>query len=811
MIESGLIKESLAEYPAQNTILSPNLFTAQPEAGLIHEEDFTPAYWIGWTSWEHLPASAHISRYELVDEMLTFTDVTRKENVDITYMSPVSSNLTPAFNNNNYNKFSENFDYWSYWEAPSGFIAQQTRYMRLFNKMDVNIHLFNAIALQFETYIFTKSSSSWSYGVLEASVSVEDILSGSFTASATLHLYSGINPGLSAFTVSDADVTGHVVQHETDTHIIRMCLQSFGVAGFFRTITTSGALSSYMHPRPVFRVHDDDGRAFLIGMVRDGAGVVQSSWRNGAAVVVSSSGAITSQGGLLDAPADTPSDIIAGGFVGSVTTDQIALVAGTHMIAEVEGNNFALCGTGRADYTRIVRMYTMDDIKRFCGFQVRAGTASADNTYATDEEKLYPLVVGNEFMGELISGTDERLQPWQIAGTALDPETDDYTEGDKPPYIPADPDDREKIGASIGFNTNLPSGSASGLFTLYALRQAHVSQLGAKLWSALNAPDQNFWQNLRFALGTFAETGSVDISAILDYISSIRVYPFPLVNLPGYTGTTSGAIRLGMGKIPLDLSSGGAGNVGVMGQYTGLIDAGSAYIPQHFEDFRDLESVTISVYLPYIGNVTLNPAEVTGCTISAQYAVDLTSGACVAYLLLSGKWGYYPIGIYNGTIGADIPLSASQGNRLFLRSLSQMIGVSSVLGSGLSGAGQAEDGAGFLKDVSSATLAAAAYAGRTTLERAGGAALTPPTMGSAANFSGFGAPQSAYLQIRRSQYAYTARSFPADTYGNRIAQKARIGTLSGFTQCINPDVSKIPAPEALQRSIKAKLESGVYI
>lgn len=777
---------------------------------------------MGWVSWDDLPYTAHLSQYAIDDDTITFSDVTRRENVDITYMTPVSTQLTPGYWYNNYEKYDEEEGYWREWDANTNFIPSGSRrYCRLYNKLDVNINLINTFSLQFAASIYIRDRSTWSECTLTASVGVKDLISGTFSADATVDLRSGDNPGLSSVTITQDDITGHVVERSTSTHIIRMCLQHVGVGGFFRSITTAGAVGSYFCPRPVFRIHDLDDHAYLVGMTSDGTAYPQISWRNGAAVVVNTAGSITTQYQnpyyMWDAPADTPRAVISGGFVGSLTLDQIAAVKPDHEIMEINGANFAIIGTGGRDYVRIVRMLDMSDVMSVLGFQCRAGLGDGstedDNTYVTDGTKYYPLVVDGRFMGTLVSGAErDRLQPWQIAGEAVDPTTNTYTESDKPIYIPPDPDDRDKIGDSIGFNRTFPSGSATGLFTLYALRQAHLSQLGSKLWATLNNPTENFWQNLQFAIGAYAETGSADISSILDFISSIRIYPFALINLPGYANAGTGAIRLGTGKIALDLGSGGVGNVGIMGQYTGIIDAGSAYIPTHFEDFRDLEGVTISAYLPYIGNIPLNPAEVTGCTISAQYAVDLTSGSCVAYLLLSGRWGYYPIGVYSGTIGADIPLTASQGNRLFLRNLSQMIGLSSVFGSGVMGSAQgAEDDSQFLRGIGSSATAAAAYGASTTLTRAAGASLTPPTLGSSANFAGFGAPQTAYIQIRRAQYAYTGRSFPASTYGHRTAQRATIGALSGFTKCINPDVSKIPAPAAIQRSIKAKLEAGVYI
>lgn len=810
-----LMYEDYRTLDGGDTILTKYIYYASDPEWLqtIETPDFTPAYWLGWVSWDDLPTSAHVSRAELTDDALIFTDVTRRENIDFLYDTPFTTSSSPAtaYQCNGYSRYREDLDpsRWMRASLSTNATPLVDRTISLYNKLDVNRYLCNNVKLQF--HVAGKDTSTGTFfGYYMAELSIVDLMDGAFSVSATLSVLGGIAPPEAArtITITQDDLTGEIITKTIDTTTIKIVCEWYGIAGWFRPISTY-----YQWPLPTFHIHDEDGNAYMIGLHYAGVGEQNGSWRTGAAVVVSSSGAIDTTW----SPVDQLSGIVFGGYVGSVSRDLLAeinTIADGRDMVDIPGANFSLACNERSNAIRLIRKFTLAEIQKTMGFQIRVGAASTSNTYDNGEDKYYPLVIGNQFMGELINGESDRdrLQPWQLVGNQVDGDTNEYKESDKPIYIPPDPDDADKIGDSIGFNRTFPSGSATGLFTLYALRQSHVSQLGAKLWATMGAQDQNFWQNVQFAIGTFAETGSADISSILEYITSIRIYPFALINLQGYTTTGSGAIRLGTGKIPLDLSSGGAGNVGIMGQYTGIIDAGSAYIPEHFEDFRDLEDVTISVYLPYIGNIQLNPAEVTGCTIAAEYAVDLTSGSCVAYLLLSGRWGYYPIGVYNGTIGADIPLSASQGNRLFLRELSMALGISSIFGNGVFGSAKnSGDDAQFMRGVGGATAAAAAYGINAALAQAAGAALTPPTLGSAANFAGFGAPQTAYLQIRRAQYAYTARSFPAATYGNRTAQRATIGALSGFTRCINPDVSKIPAPAAIQRSIKAKLEAGVYI
>lgn len=757
----------------------------------IDEPDFSDSYWIGWIAYDDLPGAFKLSRYTLdaENDRMSFTDVTRAENVDVCLVSGTATRLDPSLNQSVTMLYKN--DVWS------GFSRMAYSYLtnnaRLLNSVDINTILYG------DTYIVLSVDID---GTTEAfavvTLSLTDVYNKSFSKTITstdINTTSGsaVPSGIS-FDITQANIDGTLQTAESGGHTITYHASCFGLSGFFRPITTAGDGGGYYNPVPIVRVHDDTDRAYLLG----GSRYYQTatSWSTGGFRITISSGEISPTASDFY---DTDAGTLIGGYVGSVSLSSVRGLNGGYGFVVPENGNFAIQGTGRG-FAILRRMYTWYEIYTTLSYLMRYGT---NNTYTTDADKYYPHIsANNQFLGELVNGETSRdeLRPWQIAGTALDAESDEYKPSDKPPYIPGEGDDKEKIGDSIGFNINIPGGNAAGLYTMYALRQAHINNLGAALWSAINSPDGNFWQNLQMALGAYTETGSADISSVLEYIDAIRLYPFALVNLPGFVGAGTGAIKIGSGKTSIDLSSGGVGNVGIMGRYTGIIDAGSVTIPAHYGDFRDYDGVSVSVYLPYIGNITLDAAEVSGQTLQASYAVDLTSGSCVAYLLLSGSWGYYPIGIYNGTIGADIPLTAAQGNRLFTRQLSGIVGKISGLAAGRAvpeSVGAAMSAMSRLQSAANALTASA---------------LTPPALGGGnANFAGFGAPQTAYVQIRRHLYAYTARNFPAAEMGRRTYGVKVLGTLSGFTVCDAVDVSGIPAPADIQTDIKNMLESGVYL
>lgn len=784
-------------YPTVNTSTNQNIETTAALTQIpVDIPDFTGAYYLGYIKYDTMPDCWRVGKYTKTAESIIFEDVTRAENFDIGYFCTFGAQNDQIYDmvlKYTYDSTNERWRLFEYSESP---IAD---YGPLPNKQNVNCIAAGTITMQFvvvplENDVPVASALGTLY------IHTNDIVNGFTDMALTIQTREGTFPAVTV-TVSSDEMDGNMHTKNFNGHDVKIACIGFTTA-FFRGITTSSQPSHFIFSKPFIKMHDTNGTPFVVaGSCFGGAYCIDPSTKN----IVPTYGTRDSNFG---------SSCTFGGFAGTLPVSAIDDILVWDAM-QPDDANFILHYQFAAQsiYQKVVRrLFSWADIRKICAIQIR--WAQINNTYDNGADKYYPLVSDtNEFLLDFANGVADfdKLREWQKIGEVVDGTTADYTEDDKPPYTPPGPEDDEKIGDSIGFNLNVPGGTATGLYTMYALRQAHVSNLGAALWTSFDTPNSNFWQNVRMAAGLYEEAGSFDLSTILDYIASIRIYPFALINLPGYAGAGTGAIRMGTGKIPLDLSAGGAGNVGIMGSYTGIIDAGSVSIPAHYGDFRDLEGVTMSVYLPYIGNVTLNPAEVTGQTLQATYAVDLTSGACVAYLLLSGSWGYYPIGVYSGTIGADIPLTASQGNRMFLRDLKNVLGLGSILGGSLSGV-DASDGDALAGAIGSGLASGAAYMAKNVYRQGMGAALTPPTLGGGgANFAGFGAPQTAYVQIRRHLYAYNAQTFPASHMGRRSYGVHTLGTLSGFTVCDAVDVSGIPAPADIQTDIKKALESGVYL
>lgn len=102
-------------------------------------------------------------------------------------------------------------------------------------------------------------------------------------------------------------------------------------------------------------------------------------------------------------------------------------------------------------------------------------------------------------------------------------------------------------------------------------------------------------------------------------------------------------------------------------------------IPWETEDFRRVEPFTgANLYMPGVGSVSLNLASISNCTgISLHATVDYVNNS-VHYGVFGLGSGGELIGMYTGSLGADIPVASVQGK--------DMGGVLSSIGGIVSGA-----------------------------------------------------------------------------------------------------------------------------
>ena len=87
-------------------------------------------------------------------------------------------------------------------------------------------------------------------------------------------------------------------------------------------------------------------------------------------------------------------------------------------------------------------------------------------------------------------------------------------------------------------------------------------------------------------------------------------------------------------------------------------DCGTIRINEYNENSLDYSGVEIELYLPFIGNVTLNPNEVYGKQLNLVYRTNPLNGDCVAILYSAGV----QIAYSQGNVSFDVPINFKYGN-----------------------------------------------------------------------------------------------------------------------------------------------------
>ena len=245
----------------------------------------------------------------------------------------------------------------------------------------------------------------------------------------------------------------------------------------------------------------------------------------------------------------------------------------------------------------------------------------------------------------------------------------------------------------------------------------------------------------------------------------------------------------------------------------------------------------IELYLPLIGMFSLDTQAVMGRTITAEAVLDPISGTLAAYAYVSRDGQNLPIAYGSTTIGVDLPISSQQYSvsRAALKQANAQLGASilsstlsfiaaataggkgsgtgakTATGStnGLAAAGIREAGADYMK----ASQAGNVFGdfmqwGRTIRQLSYGnnTAIAGSFGGSTAQWS---YPFTPYVKIIRPRYEKPSNY--AHSQGVPCVQTKKVGSCTGFIQCIGVDVSGITRATDLERqAIQAALANGVF-
>ena len=301
----------------------------------------------------------------------------------------------------------------------------------------------------------------------------------------------------------------------------------------------------------------------------------------------------------------------------------------------------------------------------------------------------------------------------------------------------------------------VPTGSASALWTVYNPTQAQLNSFGAWLWSS-NFIDQ--------VLKLFN-------NPMQSIIGVHKIFAAPSI---------SGSNNITVGY----LDSGVSANV-VGAQYT-TINCGSVSVREQFGNVFDYEDTQVRLYLPFIGIVQLDTADVMRGTVSVVYHVDVITGACLAEVKVARDGGGGTLYQFSGDAAVRYPISSGS----YMGVVSGVLGVVGGIASGIMSGG------------ATLPMAAGAIAGGLS-----GAKTQVQHSGSFAGNAGAMGGKKPYLIIERPQSA-VAENYGAyqGTGANSIAS---VGAMSGYFKMTDVHAANVNgASEAEIASIVQTLESG---
>lgn len=304
-----------------------------------------------------------------------------------------------------------------------------------------------------------------------------------------------------------------------------------------------------------------------------------------------------------------------------------------------------------------------------------------------------------------------------------------------------------------------PIGSASALWSVYHPTQAQVNSFGAWLWGS------PFLTNI----------GKLFQNPIEGVISLHKVFAPP--------------VDSGSGNIVVGTLDSGVASATVNQQYV-EVDCGSVTLSEDFGNVFDYDPYTkVALYLPFVGIVPLNVADVMRSTINVTYGVDIFTGACIAMVSVSRDGHNATLYQYSGNCAVHYPLSNVQQSQL----LSGLITVAAGIGSIVASGGAATPAA--VAGIAGGGLSAL----HSNVGRSGGFSANAGAMGI----------KVPYLIIERPQ-TKVAETFPR-LIGYPTNYSVKLGSCSNHVVVKHVHVEGINATESELEQIESLLKTGVLV
>lgn len=310
---------------------------------------------------------------------------------------------------------------------------------------------------------------------------------------------------------------------------------------------------------------------------------------------------------------------------------------------------------------------------------------------------------------------------------------DDPDSGSSSGGVQTLPAEVPNTGSGITPETALPQTDVEGMWHVYNPSSAEVSALGSWLWT----------------------------SSIIEQI--VRMFNDPthsIIGLHAIYGephVSSSPSNIVVGNLTSTVSS----RV-VTSQYT-QVDCGEVLLTEYFGNVFDYAPYTdVSLFLPFIGIVPLEVADVMRSRIQVVYNVDVYTGACIAQISVTRDGVGGVLYQYAGSCAISYPVSSLSYNNIFSSMVSISMGIAALAAgaTGPAGAGMVAGG-----------VMGAANSRVGHVSRSGAFSGNAGALGS----------KKPYLIIRRPQTNMAINFELYDGYGSNFT--AYLSKCKGFTKC----------------------------
>ena len=315
-----------------------------------------------------------------------------------------------------------------------------------------------------------------------------------------------------------------------------------------------------------------------------------------------------------------------------------------------------------------------------------------------------------------------------------------------------DDNSSDTIGLSDLTALNQNSISNTKFLTCYKMTPAQLSKLGDELWS-----DNIFTQISNTVLKP------------TDFIVNLSLLP---VDVGGVTKLIKA------GKILLN----GAEGTLISQQFI-RVDCGTLEVKKKWGGAIDYQT-DVSIFLPFIGEQTLNANEVMGATLNVIYTVDILSGSCIASVRVIKDSLDAVLYQFSGNMASNFPITSADYATVFSGALQLAVGVGSLPSSG---------GVLSLVSATSNMLSGA------DVKRTG-------SLSSSAGFMGIKKP---YIILSRPIQSLPENYNSFHGYVSNITMKLK--DCEGYTQVDSIHIDNVPCMEEEKTRLLQILKEGIII